>query len=40
MQDQKDHKDDLDMNLVKDPWRIFRIMGEFVDGFDALSKVA
>ena len=23
----------------EDPWRIFRIMSEFVDGFDALSKV-
>ena len=23
----------------EDPWRIFRIMGEFVDGFEILSKV-
>ena len=23
----------------EDPWRIFRIMGEFVDGFEVLSKV-
>ena len=23
----------------EDPWRIFRIMSEFVDGFDAMSKV-
>ncbi len=22
-----------------DPWRIFRILGEFVEGFDALSKI-
>ncbi|HEY0154599.1 MAG TPA: TIGR00730 family Rossman fold protein [Longimicrobium sp.] len=22
-----------------DPWRVFRIMGEFVEGFDALAKV-
>jgi uncharacterized protein (TIGR00730 family) len=24
---------------LKDPWRVFRIMGEFVDGFDALARV-
>ncbi|MDD5613641.1 MAG: TIGR00730 family Rossman fold protein, partial [Candidatus Omnitrophica bacterium] len=23
----------------EDPWRIFRIMAEFVDGFETLSKV-
>ncbi len=27
-----------DLNF-EDPWRIFRIMAEFVDGFDTLSKV-
>ena len=27
---------DLDM---EDPWRVFRIMAEFVDGFDVLSKI-
>jgi uncharacterized protein (TIGR00730 family) len=33
------------VNLIKedftheDPWRIFRIMGEFVDGFEVLSQV-
>ena|SRR3989338_2394714 len=29
-------KTDLSM---EDPWRVFRIMAEFVDGFDVLSKV-
>ena len=24
---------------VKDSWRIFRIMGEFVEGFDTLSQI-
>ncbi|MFH0839508.1 MAG: TIGR00730 family Rossman fold protein [Candidatus Omnitrophota bacterium] len=24
---------------AEDPWRVFRIMGEFVDGFETLSKV-
>ena len=24
---------------TEDPWRVFRIMGEFVDGFETLSKV-
>ncbi len=24
---------------LRDPWRVFRIMGEFVDGFDALARV-
>ena len=27
-----------DPNL-RDPWRVFRIMGEFVDGFDALARI-
>ncbi len=26
--------------LAEDPWRLFRIMAEFVDGFDTLSRVA
>ncbi len=26
-------------STLKDPWRVFRIMGEFVDGFDALARV-
>lgn len=24
---------------LRDPWRIFRIMGEFVDGFDTLARI-
>lgn len=24
---------------IEDPWRVFRIMAEFVDGFDVLSKI-
>jgi len=24
---------------LRDPWRVFRIMGEFVDGFDALARI-
>ena len=24
---------------VEDPWRVFRIMGEFVEGFHELSRV-
>lgn len=26
-------------STLQDPWRVFRIMGEFVDGFDALARV-
>jgi uncharacterized protein (TIGR00730 family) len=26
-------------STLSDPWRVFRIMGEFVDGFDALARV-
>ncbi len=28
-----------DIINMEDPWRVFRIMSEFVDGFDMLSKV-
>jgi uncharacterized protein (TIGR00730 family) len=28
----------LDSSLT-DPWRVFRIMGEFVDGFDSLARI-
>jgi uncharacterized protein (TIGR00730 family) len=31
--------DRLPDDTLKDPWRVFRIMGEFVDGFDALARV-
>jgi uncharacterized protein (TIGR00730 family) len=31
---------DVDPNLIHtDPWRALRILGEFVDGFDALARV-
>lgn len=32
-------KYELDNTVIGDSWRMFRIMGEFVDGFDALSAV-
>jgi len=32
-------KYELDNTVVGDSWRMFRIMGEFVEGFDALSAV-
>ena len=25
--------------IIEDPWQIFRVMGELVDGFDELSSV-
>ncbi|MDP8266607.1 MAG: TIGR00730 family Rossman fold protein [Candidatus Aceula meridiana] len=28
-----------DLTTMEDPWRVFRIMSEFVDGFDMLSRV-
>ncbi len=36
MRNRRKIKEDLNM---EDPWRVFRIMAEFVDGFDVLSKV-
>ena len=32
-------KYELDNTVVGDSWRMFRIMGEFVEGFDAMSTV-
>jgi uncharacterized protein (TIGR00730 family) len=33
-------RDDIEQDLLsEEPWRIFRIMSEFVDGFDALSRI-
>ena len=29
----------LDNTIIGDSWRMFRIMAEFVDGFDAMSAV-
>ena len=29
----------LDNSVVGDSWRMFRIMAEFVDGFDAMSSI-
>ncbi len=28
-----------DITTMEDPWRVFRIMSEFVDGFDMLSRI-
>ena len=32
-------KNSQDVLLFEDPWRVFRIMSEFVEGFDVLSKI-
>jgi len=32
-------KDSRDEFLLEDPWRVFRIMSEFVDGFEVLSEL-
>lgn len=36
---QREPKYTLDNTVIGDSWRMFRIMGEFVEGFDALSAV-
>jgi len=36
MKNRRKVREDMSM---EDPWRVFRIMAEFVDGFDVLSKV-
>ena len=30
----------LEVELARDSWRMFRIMGEFVDGFETLAQIA
>lgn len=35
----REPKYSLDNNVVGDSWRMFRIMAEFVDGFDAMSTI-
>ncbi len=35
----REPKYNLDNTIVGDSWRMFRIMAEFVDGFDAMSTV-
>ena len=32
-------KNTADQLLMEDPWRVFRIMSEFVDGFEVLSQI-
>ncbi|MBW2658553.1 MAG: TIGR00730 family Rossman fold protein [Deltaproteobacteria bacterium] len=32
-------RDSLDNSIVSDSWRMFRIMAEFVDGFDTMSSI-
>ena len=33
------HKQVPDLEMMEDPWRIFRIMAEFVDGFEELKDI-
>ncbi len=35
----KKHPQAPDLEMMEDPWRIFRIMAEFVDGFEELKDV-
>ncbi len=35
----KKHSQAPDLEMMEDPWRIFRIMAEFVDGFEELKDI-
>lgn len=35
----KKRAEDNDLLVMEDPWRVFRIMAEFVDGFSELSEI-
>jgi hypothetical protein len=35
----KKHQQVPDLEMMEDPWRIFRIMAEFVDGFEELKDI-
>ena len=35
----KKHPQAPDLEMMEDPWRIFRIMAEFVDGFEELKDI-
>lgn len=39
MPNKKRKKVDSELTKMEDPWRVFRIMAEFVEGFDEMSKV-
>lgn len=39
MTNKKRKKLDNELTKMEDPWRVFRIMAEFVEGFDEMSKV-
>ncbi len=39
MVNKKRRKTDHELTKMEDPWRVFRIMAEFVEGFDEMSKV-
>lgn len=39
MVNKKRRRTDNELTKMEDPWRVFRIMAEFVEGFDEMSKV-
>ena len=39
MKKQKQHRDVAEDFKLEDPWRVFRIMSEFVDGFHELAEI-